>query len=59
LQEFLGEPNGPLAHELLHTTYTDRSRTSLPAGTAWEHTAAAPNRAPLQLEQQGGGGSGH
>ena len=24
--EYLGEPNGHLAHELLHTTYTDRSR---------------------------------
>ena len=23
--EFLGEPNGHLAHELLHTHYTDRS----------------------------------
>lgn len=23
--EFLGEPNGPKSHELLHTTYTDRS----------------------------------
>lgn len=36
LQEFLGEPNGPLAHELLHTTYTDRSRSSLPAYGTWE-----------------------
>ncbi len=25
-KEFLGEPNGHLAHELLHTTYTDRSK---------------------------------
>ncbi|MDR2135324.1 MAG: iron hydrogenase small subunit, partial [Treponema sp.] len=23
-QEFLGEPNGHKAHELLHTTYTER-----------------------------------
>ena len=25
-KEYLGEPNGHLAHELLHTTYTDRSK---------------------------------
>jgi len=25
-EEFLGEPNGHLAHELLHTTYVKRSR---------------------------------
>lgn len=25
-EQYLGEPNGPLAHELLHTTYTKRSR---------------------------------
>lgn len=25
-EEFLGEPNGHLAHELLHTTYVERSR---------------------------------
>ena len=24
--EYLGEPNGHRAHELLHTHYTDRSR---------------------------------
>lgn len=59
LQEFLGEPNGPLAHELLHTTYTDRSRTSLPAGPAWKRaTAAAPEREPLRQTEQGGGGGG-
>lgn len=36
VQEFLGEPNGPLAHELLHTHYTDRSRSSLPAYSTFE-----------------------
>jgi NADP-reducing hydrogenase subunit HndD len=25
-KEFLGEPNGHLAHELLHTSYTERGR---------------------------------
>lgn len=25
-KEFLGEPNGHLAHELLHTTYVDRKK---------------------------------
>lgn len=46
-QEFLGEPNGPLAHALLHTSYTDRSRTSLPAYTSFER-ADAPLSPRLQ-----------
>ena len=25
-KEFLGEPNSHIAHELLHTTYTDRKK---------------------------------
>ena len=59
LQEFLGDPNGPLAHELLHTNYTDRSRTTLPAGAAWHHTEATPVSAPQRQDQGGGDGRQH
>lgn len=54
-QEFLGQPNSALAHELLHTTYTDRSRTSLPAGGVFERQDAPQH--PRVQQQLGGGGS--
>ena len=34
--EYLGNPNGPLAHQLLHTRYADRSDATQPAYTAFE-----------------------
>ena len=37
--EFLGEPGGALARELLHTSYEDRSRNTVPPSSAWEHAA--------------------
>ncbi|PRW56960.1 ferredoxin [Chlorella sorokiniana] len=51
-KEFLGEPNGPLAHELLHTSYTDRSHTSMPAYFTWER-ADEPQHPRLQQQEQG------
>jgi NADH-quinone oxidoreductase subunit G len=36
-QDFLGQPGSPLAHELLHTRYTDRSTATLPAHPIFEH----------------------
>lgn len=51
LQEFLGEPNGPLSHELLHTTYTDRSHTSLPAYSAFERLEEGAHPHPRLAQQ--------
>ncbi|PSC71155.1 ferredoxin [Micractinium conductrix] len=52
-KEFLGEPNGPLAHQLLHTSYTDRSRTTLPAYSTWEKEDAPQHPHLAQQQQQG------
>ena len=45
-KEFLGEPGGELAHELLHTTYTDRSHTTVPAYSVAERGAVTGRQAP-------------
>ncbi|KAL4452172.1 hypothetical protein ABPG75_007834 [Micractinium tetrahymenae] len=54
-KEFLGEPNGPLAHELLHTTFADRSHTSLPAYSTFERMEEA---AHPRLQKAAAGGTG-
>ena len=35
-QEFLGEPGSHVSHELLHTTYTDRSHATFPEYSHFE-----------------------
>ena len=37
--EFLKEPGGELSHELLHTTYSDRSHLTLPPYSVGEREA--------------------
>jgi iron only hydrogenase large subunit-like protein len=44
-KEFLGEPNGRLSHELLHTHYTDRS-DKVAAGEAAVDKAGAEGKTP-------------
>lgn len=57
LQEFLGEPGGSLSHQLLHTTYINRSTASQPTYTAFQRMDEPCNPKLQQAAAAGRGSS--
>eukprot|EP01025_Chloroclados_australasicus_P065699 TRINITY_DN8950_c0_g1_i4.p6 TRINITY_DN8950_c0_g1~~TRINITY_DN8950_c0_g1_i4.p6 ORF type:complete len:117 (-),score=23.87 TRINITY_DN8950_c0_g1_i4:397-747(-) len=51
-KDYLGEPNGHLSHELLHTQYNDISHVTTPSYTVFERSKNMKQTQKQQQEEQ-------